>query len=154
VKRKRTVFGVTSWVERNLVNRAVLLGTRLGRDIDGVRELAVRGRHTGKIRRTPVKVLEVDGERFLVSLRGDSGWVHNLRAGQTARLRFGRTVEDVDVVELADGEKRRVAQAYLAAARGGEARQQLAWAAAGASEEDVRRGAMRTPVFRLHAPKP
>lgn len=145
---------MASWAERNIVNRAVRLGTRLGRDIDGVRELAVRGRHTGKLRRTPVKVLEVDGERFLVSLRGNSGWVHNLRAEQTAQLRFGRNVEGVDVIELADAEKRPVAQAYLAAASRGEARQQLAWAAENASEEDARRGAMSMPVFRLNARKP
>ena len=53
-----------SWAERNVVNRAVRPGTRLGRDIDGVRELEVRGRRMGKPRRTPVKVLEVDGKRF------------------------------------------------------------------------------------------
>jgi hypothetical protein len=59
---------MASWVERNVVNRAVRLGTRLGRDIDRVRELEVRG--------------------------GSSGWVENLRAAGTARLRFGRSVED------------------------------------------------------------
>jgi hypothetical protein len=40
----------------------------------------------------------------------------------------------VDAIELADAEKRPVAQAYLAAAGRGEARQQLAWAAESASE--------------------
>jgi len=140
---------MASWAERNLVNRAVRLGTRLGRDIDGVRELEVRGRRTGKPRRTPVKVLEVDGERYLVSLNGSSGWVQNLRSERNARLRFGRDVEDVRATEVADHDKRLIAIAYLAAARRDETRQSLAWAAEGVSEEEARRGAMDVPMFRL-----
>ena len=140
---------MASWAERNVVNRAVRLGTRLGRDIDGVRELEVRGRRTGKPRRTPVKVLEVDGERYLVSLYGSSGWVHNLRAQGVARLRFGSHVEEVRATEVADDEKRLTALAYLAAARRRATRRSLAWAADGVSEEEARRGAMRVPVFRL-----
>ena len=143
---------MATWTERNLVNRAVRLGTRLGRDIDGVRELEVRGRRTGRSRRTPLKVLEVGGERYLVSLRGDSGWVHNLRAQPAARLRFGRDVEEVVAAELADEEKRVVAQAYLAGVGREETRKQLAWAADGASAEDARRGAMSVPMFRLGTP--
>jgi deazaflavin-dependent oxidoreductase (nitroreductase family) len=143
---------VASWAERNVVNRAVRLGTRLGRDIDGVRELEVRGRRTGKLRRTPVKVLEVDGERYLVSLTGNSGWVHNLRAQPAARLRFGRDVEELVATELADDAKRVVARAYLAAASRDGTRKQLAWAADGGSAEDARRAAMSVPVFRLSRP--
>ena len=67
----------------------------------------------------------------------------------TARLRFGRDVEEVVATEFADDEKRRVAQAYLAAAGRDETRARLAWAADGASEEDARRGALSVPMFRL-----
>ena len=144
-------WGVGSWAERNVVNRAVRLGARLGREIDGVRELEVRGRRTGKSRRTPVKVLNVAGERYLVSLRGNSGWVHNLRAQPTARLRFGRHVEEVVATELADGDKRVIAQAYLATATRGEARERLGWAAMGTPEQEARRGAISVPVFKLSA---
>ena len=96
-----------------------------------------------------MKVLEVDRARYLVSLYGTSGWAHNLRAQRTARLRFGRDVEEVAATELAHDEKRVVAQAYLAAAGRDETRKQLAWAADGASEEDARRRAMSMPMFRL-----
>ena len=140
---------MASWAERNIVNRAVRLGTRLGRDIDGIRELEVRGRRTGRPRRVPVKVLEVDRARYLVSLYGTSGWAHNLRAQRTARLRFGRDVEDVIATELAHDEKQVVAQAYRAAASREETRKQFAWAADGTSGEDARRGAMSVPMFRL-----
>ncbi len=84
-----------------------------------------------------------------MSLCGDSGWVANLRARRTARLRFGRDVEDVVATELAHDEKRAVAQAYHAAAGREATRKRLAWAADGASAADARRGAMSVPVFRL-----
>jgi hypothetical protein len=41
-------WGVGSWAERNVVNRAVRLGARLGREIDGVRELEVRRRRSAE----------------------------------------------------------------------------------------------------------
>lgn len=129
--------------------RAVRLGTRLGRDIDGVRELEVCGRRTGKTRRTPVKVLEVHGERYLVPLHGSSGWVQSLRSGGVARLRCGRDVEDARATEIADDEKRPIALAYLAAAGRQETRKSLAWATDGVSEEEARRGTMSVPIFKL-----
>jgi deazaflavin-dependent oxidoreductase (nitroreductase family) len=128
---------MASWAERHLVNRAVRLGTRLGRDIDGVRELEVRGRRTRKPRRVPLKVLVVDGERYVVSLYGDSGWVRNLRAHPAARLRFGRHVDDVVATELAAGEKAPITQAYLDGVSREETRRRLA-------AEDL-------PMFRLRS---
>ena len=73
---------MASWAERHLVGRAVRVGVRLGREIDGVRELEVRGRRTGRPRWTLVKVLEVDGERYLVSLSGSSGWAATCAHGR------------------------------------------------------------------------
>ena len=130
---------MASWTERHLVNRAVRIGVRLGRDIDGVQELEVRGRRSGRPRRTPVKVLEVEGERYVVSLRGDSGGVCNLRERGAARLRFGRRVEDVIATELADHEKEPVVRAYLLAATHADTRRRLEQAG------DA------VPVFRLTA---
>jgi deazaflavin-dependent oxidoreductase (nitroreductase family) len=128
------------------------LAARLGRDIDGIRVLEVRGRRTAKRRQTPVKVLELEGERYLVSLHGSCGWVRNLRAGQTARL--GRDVEDVVAIELPDDQKRPVIRAYLAAASRDETRRRLAWAADDAAEDEARRRAADVPVFRLRRGSP
>jgi deazaflavin-dependent oxidoreductase (nitroreductase family) len=138
-----------SWTERHLVNRAMRAAARLGRDIDGIRELEVLGRRTGKPRRTPVKVLEVDGERYLVSLYANSGWVRNLRAHGSARLRLGRRLEEVVGTELSDDQKPPIIRAYLAAASREQTRQRLMRAAEDVPEEDVRRGAPQVPVFRL-----
>ena len=140
---------MASWAERHVVNRAVRLGLRLGRDIDGLQELEVRGRKTGKARRTPVKILEVDGERHVLSLRGNSGWVCNLRASGKGRLRFGGRVEDVVAVELPDGDKPPVARTYLTGATRPETRRRLQWAGEGTPEAEVQRQAARFPVFRI-----
>jgi len=113
------------------------VGVRLGRDIDGVRELEVRGRQTGRPRRVPVKVLSVGGERYVVSLYGSTGWACNLRASPAARLRFGRRVEDVVATELADDEKPPIALAYLADVKREETRRRLEGGATG------------VPMFRL-----
>ena len=140
---------MATWIERHLVNRAVRLGVRLGRDIDGLQELEVRGRRSGKRRRTPIKVLEVDGRRYVVSLSGSSGWVCNVRASHRARLRFGRRVEDVAVVEVPDQDKPPVVRAYLQAATRPETRRRLEWAGEGVPEAEVRRHAASHPVFRI-----
>lgn len=42
--------------------------------------LVVAGRTTGTPRKLPVIPVEVDGARYLVSTRGESDWVRNLRA--------------------------------------------------------------------------
>jgi deazaflavin-dependent oxidoreductase (nitroreductase family) len=89
-----------------LVDNAMRATARLGLDIDGVRELEVVGRRSGKPRRTPVKVLVADDERYLVSLYGNSAWARNLRASRRARLRLGRRVESVVATELSDNEER------------------------------------------------
>ena len=140
---------MASWSERHVLNRAVRVGVRLGREIDGVRELEVTGRRTGKRRRTPVKVLEVAGVRYLVSLSGDSGWVCNLRAARTARLRFGRHVEAVTATELADADKPPVARSYLESANRPTTRARLAWATDGVPAAEALRGAASVPVFRI-----
>jgi deazaflavin-dependent oxidoreductase (nitroreductase family) len=54
-----------------------------------VATLHVRGRTTGQWRSVPVNVLELDGEHYLVSARGETGWVRNLRAAGGGELEYG-----------------------------------------------------------------
>jgi deazaflavin-dependent oxidoreductase (nitroreductase family) len=64
-------------------------------------KLSVIGRRSGRWRTTPVAVLEYEGERYLVSYRGESEWVRNLRAaGGRARLRQKGHVEEITVTEV------------------------------------------------------
>jgi deazaflavin-dependent oxidoreductase (nitroreductase family) len=76
--------------------------------------LWVRGRKTGYWRSVPVNVLQLDGERYLVSPRGETDWVRNLRAAGGGQLQYGRgRTEAFTAVEMPDQVKPRVIGAYL-----------------------------------------
>jgi deazaflavin-dependent oxidoreductase (nitroreductase family) len=138
------------WFTRHVFNPFVALLTRLGLSMFGSRVLEVRGRSSGVPRRTPVNLLEFEGQRYLVAPRGDTQWVRNLRAAQEGRLLVGRRSEPFAASELADEEKPPLLRAYL-----------KRWAfevgvffdgvGADASEEELRRIAPKHPVFRLRA---
>lgn len=100
-------------VTRRVVNPIVAGFTRLGVSVRGSRVLAVRGRATGEVRTTPVNLLTVDGERYLVAPRGITQWVRNVRVAGECELRLGRRSERVAVVELADTDKPAILRAYL-----------------------------------------
>ncbi len=97
----------------SIFNSAVAGLTRLGVSVWGSRVLAVRGRASGEWRTTPVNLLTVDGERYLVAPRGVTQWVRNIRVAGAGELRVGRRVEEITVTELADGEKPAVLREYL-----------------------------------------
>ena len=68
-----------------LFNGVIAGLTRAGVSVWGSRVLAVRGRTSGEMRTTPVNLLTVDGERYLVAPRGVTQWVRNIRvAGEAA----------------------------------------------------------------------
>jgi len=48
--------------------------------LGGAKELVVRGRTTRQPQQVPVIPVEHEGERYLVSTRGESEWVRNIRA--------------------------------------------------------------------------
>jgi deazaflavin-dependent oxidoreductase (nitroreductase family) len=81
--------------------------------IGAVPTLAVRGRTSGLWRTVPVNVVELEGQRYLVSPRGETQWALNLRATGMAELRWRSRTEAVRAIELADPEKPRVIEAYL-----------------------------------------
>ena len=75
--------------------------------------LEVKGRRSGEPRSVPVNWVEHDGNRYLVSPRGESEWVRNVRAdGGQAVLRHGKR-EPVLLEELPAGERAPIIQAYL-----------------------------------------
>ena len=73
-----------------MFNPSVALLTRMGISVWGSRELRVRGRTTGEWRTTPVNLLTVDGEQYLVAPRGITQWVRNLRVAGSGELRVGK----------------------------------------------------------------
>lgn len=97
----------------NTFNRVVAGLTKLGISIWGSRMLAVRGRKSGEWRTTPVNLLTLDGERYLVAPRGHTQWVRNLRVSNTGELRLGRRAETFHATELGDVDKPVILRAYL-----------------------------------------
>lgn len=60
------------------------LAMRLG--IGGSTTLAVRRRSSGATQKVPVIPVELDGVRYVISTRGESDWVRNLRAAGRVEL--------------------------------------------------------------------
>ncbi len=96
-----------------LLNGTVTAFTRLGISIWGSRVLYVRGRKSGEWRTTPVNPLTYEGQRYLVSPRGHTQWVRNMRVAGGGELRVGRRVETFTATELADRSKPELLRAYL-----------------------------------------
>lgn len=98
---------------RRLLNPLVAAATRLGLPLAGSRVLAVRGRSSGQWRTTPVNPLTINGTRYLVSPRGHTQWVRNLRTAGTGELRSGRRSEAFIAVEVPDADKPPLLREYL-----------------------------------------
>jgi len=82
--------------------------------------LEVRGRRTGRVISFPVVVADHDGERYVVSMLGETSWVRNLRADNRAVLRRGRA-ERVRLVEVTPGLRAPILRRYLDLAPGARA---------------------------------
>jgi deazaflavin-dependent oxidoreductase (nitroreductase family) len=106
-------YRAPGWFTRNVFNRFVAFLTRRGVSVLGSRVLAVKGRTSGEWRTTPVNLLELDGRRYLVSPRGESQWVRNLRVAGSGELRVGKKIEAFRARELDDDAKVAVLRAYL-----------------------------------------
>jgi len=89
--------------------------TKIGLPLAGSRVLSVRGRTSGEWRSTPVNPLRLGGRRYLVSPRGHSQWVRNIRVSGEGRLATGRRTESFQVEELPDEDKPPILRAYLKA---------------------------------------
>ena len=90
------------------------LAMRLG--LSGTQTLVVPGRRTGRPLRVPVIPVEHGGSRYVVSTRGESEWVRNLRASGHGELRTRRGAEPFEAVELPEDERGPVIDAYRRAA--------------------------------------
>ena len=136
------------WFTRHVFNSLVAALTGLGVSVLGSRVLAVKGRKSGEWRTTPVNVLQVGDRRYLVSPRGTTQWVRNLRAAGEAKLRLGRKTEDVRATELPDEDKPEILRAYLRRWRF-EVGAFFGGVSATSSDEELRGIAGEHPVFLI-----
>jgi deazaflavin-dependent oxidoreductase (nitroreductase family) len=145
-----THYRAPGWFDRNVMNPFVRGLTRLGISVWGSRILEVRGRKSGEPRRVPVNVLTFGGGRYLVSPRGETQWVRNLRAAGEGRLLVGGTHERFRPVEIADSEKEAILRAYLGRWKW-EVGQFFDGVGPDSAPAELRRIAPRHPVFRIEA---
>jgi deazaflavin-dependent oxidoreductase (nitroreductase family) len=139
------------WFTKNVFNRVVAAFTRLGISVWGSRVLEVRGRSSGEWRQTPVNLLSLDGNRYLVAPRGETQWVRNLRVSGEGRLRVGRRTEPFTAAEIVDeADKVRILRAYL---QRWKAEVGVFFDGVGpdSSDEEMRGAAAKHPAFRISA---
>lgn len=121
---------------------------RHGVSLAGSAEMSVRGRKSGRMQRIPVNPHTHDGGQYLVSARGHSQWVRNMRAAGGGELRVGRKVRAFTAVELPDEEKLPILRSYLEK-WGWEVKQYFQGVTARSSDEEIVAAAHDHPVFRI-----
>jgi deazaflavin-dependent oxidoreductase (nitroreductase family) len=142
-------YAKPGWFTTNVVNRVVRQLARWGVSVYGARELSVVGRTSGQVRTVVVNLLELDGQQYLVSPRGNTQWVRNVRAAGRAELRVGRRRQAVVPVELPDADKPRIIREYLRRWKF-EVGMFFEGVDENATDEQVRAIAPGFPVFALH----
>jgi deazaflavin-dependent oxidoreductase (nitroreductase family) len=86
---------------------------RAGVNMGTMSLLTVRGRKSGQPHTVPVRLVEQDGQRWLVAPYGPVQWVRNLRVAGQATLTRGRRSEAISVTELPAGEATPILKQYL-----------------------------------------
>ena len=82
-----------------LINSLFRALTRLGLGASYRHILTVPGRKTGRLYSTPVDIIELDDQRWLVAGYGPTNWVRNVRAAGEVTLSRGRRSERFRVEE-------------------------------------------------------
>ncbi|MCB5909455.1 nitroreductase family deazaflavin-dependent oxidoreductase [Streptomyces pinistramenti] len=130
------------------LNSAIGWLARRGISLAGSADLAVRGRKSGTWRRIPVNPMTFGDGRYLVSARGNSDWVRNMRAAGGGRLQVGRRTRPFTAVELPPAETPVLLRAYLRR-WGWEVKSYFGEITAESSDEELLAAAPRHPVFRI-----
>jgi deazaflavin-dependent oxidoreductase (nitroreductase family) len=93
-------------------NRAFGWLVGLGLAPDPFYLLEVRGRKSGRIYPTPVDVLSLGDQRFLVAPRGHTQWVRNPKVSGVVTPRRGRTADNYKLREVEARDKPAILKAY------------------------------------------
>ncbi|HEX2618952.1 MAG TPA: nitroreductase/quinone reductase family protein [Phototrophicaceae bacterium] len=101
--------GVINPILRFLVLR---FGIDSSSEQDFMRILRVAGRKSGRLYDVPVRIVVMDGQRYILSMLGEAQWVRNLRAIATADLVVGKTVESIRPYEVLGDDKIRFFEWY------------------------------------------
>ena len=122
------------------LNRAML---RRGLKVGSQHLLTVPGRTSGAPRSTPISVVTLEGERYIVSAFADADWVKNVRAAGSGSLSRGKQSETVTLVEVPVDRRDPILRAFLEQVPGGRRFFESP------EPEAVVASAERYPVFRV-----
>jgi deazaflavin-dependent oxidoreductase (nitroreductase family) len=137
------------WFTRNVFNRSVAFATRHGLSVWGSRVLEIPGRRSGQPRQNPVNLLTFDGGAYLVSARGHTEWIRNLRANDLRlTLIKGRERTGWVAAEVTGADAVAVLRAYLARWKA-EVGVFFDGVGPDSSDEELARAAADHPVFAL-----
>lgn len=130
-----------------IINKGWAVFHSLGVFPNSMVTLEVVGRKSGKTISLPLAMVNLNGDRFLVSMLGEnSNWVKNVKAaGDIATLRHGRS-EKVRLVEVDVSQRALVLKAYLQLAPGARPHMAINNNASFAEFEKI---ASKYPVFRV-----
>jgi F420H(2)-dependent quinone reductase len=133
---------------RRALNALVRPLARLGLTGPRTHLLTVPGRTSGLLWSTPVSIVRIGSERWLVAPYGDRNWVKNARAAGWVELRRGPSRERLAVDELAPAEAVPVLREYY---RRGRVTRPFFDTSLASSPEEWLAEAARHPVFRLRS---
>lgn len=143
--------GHPHWLAR-WINHATARMAASGRGPSQLYTLEVRGRCSGRVIRFPVVVADHDGERYVVSMLGDStNWVRNVRATDGRVVLFRGRREDVRLVEVHSADRGAILRDYLACSPGAQSHVRIS---PDAPVEEFDKLALGHPIFRVTSRAP
>src|SRR3954469_8311856 len=131
---------------RKLGNAVLAPLARLGLAGKRMHVLTTVGRKSGRRYSTPVQLVFLDGERWLVAPYGERDWVKNARAAGTVELMRARRTERMRIEEVDSQTAAPVLREYL---RKTPVRKPFFTAKRNAPVAEFAAEAARHPVFRL-----
>ncbi len=132
-------------------NRLIRWLAEMGISIAGTRALQVRGRKTGKVRGVVINVLKVDGVDYLVSPRGNTQWVRNVRAAGVVEVGPRWRRHRLGATEVGDEAKPELLKRYLDKWYW-EVKGHIAGLTPESGDDELRSAAPSIPVFALANP--
>lgn len=103
-----------AYLKPNAFTRKVFNRIAMRFGIGGSEKLMVPGRKTGELRHVPVIPVEHEGARYIVSTRGESDWVRNMRAAGGGELHTGSGSTSFSATEVPVEQRAPVIEVYRA----------------------------------------